>query len=283
LLDNTASFVKVAEILGKFTASASYEIPRGADVCLRVDVPAPWLAAGSTIEVELPRNLTCARCSGGGCSACNNAGAITLRGKLELPEVVQVALPMQRTSSGGQLATPADDATGEPQSQPEPDSQPPSARPIVIRIPECGGLPDATNGAIVRGWLLLEVGVSDVPSSNVRLLDADEDPLSSAKLLRAEVRPSGKAQATLVTVSCSIRPSRHGDDGGSPPSSRVARVGSTLPPIVEQSREADEQGGALEVSAKAATAPGPTKDKASWVYVGIVIVAAIGLMALLFL
>lgn len=168
----------MAEILGKVTGTI--EVPRGADVSLRIAVPRLWLVEGRSIEVELPRNLTCANCQGGGCGKCSNSGAITLRGRGELPEMIQVALPEQcrvdvaKTTPVSELA-------------------PRVARAVTIRIPECGGLPESGSGTNVRGWLLLDVAVAADASTNVRLLD-DEDPLSSSKMLHAEVRRESSAE-----------------------------------------------------------------------------------------
>lgn len=194
-----------------------------------------------------------------------------------MPEVVQVSLPMQRSPSGHASTVAALD---ESLSEAAPESQPKSARPIVIRIPECGGLPDAASGEIIRGWLLLEVGIADKPSSNVRWLDVDDDPLSSSKLLRAEVRPSGREatgagdSAKLITAARSLRPSRCAPESDAPPSSRVARVGSTVPPTVQRPGDADGSG-AIDAPKSSAKAQGHT-----WVYVAIVVCAAIGVLAL---
>ena len=176
----------MSEILGKVTGSI--EVARGADVSLRITVPRLWLFEGRSIEIELPRNLVCAECSGGGCGRCQNSGAITLRGRDELAEVVQVCLPeqgdtltrlsMQEIASRNGVESKAD-STGKPVAK--------SVRPMTIRIPECGGLPDSGSIAKVRGWLLLHVGIAEQASSNVRLLD-DEEPLSSSKMVRAETK-----------------------------------------------------------------------------------------------
>jgi len=197
----------VAEILGKVTASMVH--PRGADVSLRITVPRLWLHEGRTIEVELPRNLVCANCSGGGCNACGNSGAITLRGRGELPEFIQVSLPEQGRV---EPSSPSNDSLFRDISREPPSSKnhgasrnvsvglspegtvptgadigPISVRPVTIRIPECGGLPDSGSVGTVRGWLLLNVAIAEEPSVNVKLLD-DNDPLSSSRMLRAEVR-----------------------------------------------------------------------------------------------
>ena len=44
----------------------------------RVEVARDWFQSGARLSIELPRNLTCAGCHGGGCDACLRAGAITL-------------------------------------------------------------------------------------------------------------------------------------------------------------------------------------------------------------
>ncbi|MGE5788312.1 MAG: hypothetical protein ACM3ZE_27195, partial [Myxococcales bacterium] len=172
----------MSEILGKVT-TASHEIPRGADVSFRISVPEQWLADGRTIEIELPRNLTCAKCSGGGCSVCGNAGAITLRSRTDLPELVQVVLPL---FSLIEAAMPQARAAGVGASARKGPS-----RPIMIRVPECGGLPDSGAGEITRGLLLLTVEIGAEASSNVRILD--EESIDSSKMLRAVVRTSGKS------------------------------------------------------------------------------------------
>ncbi len=99
----------------------------------RVRVPAEWLDEGAQFELELPRNLTCAACDGGGCDRCERSGAISIRGRKELGELVRVNLPprnpnMEETASG---------------------------RAVVLRIPERGGISD--DPRLPRGFLLLQV------------------------------------------------------------------------------------------------------------------------------
>jgi hypothetical protein len=255
-------------------------------VSLRVAVPAQWLNEGRTIEVELPRNLTCARCGGGGCSACGQSGAITVRGKTELPEVVQVALPLQPVIEDSEPATASDaalDPTVGSRSERVPESQPKSARPVVIRIPECGGLPDGANGVTVRGWLLLEIGIADVPSSNVRWLD-DDDPLSSSKMLRAETRPNDKLAAGDEFRTAAAARSSHAppqaDDGGAPPSSRVHRVGSTVPPDRRVARAVERNQG---LTFRIARRLQMVDAMAQHIYIGIAVLAILAILALIFL
>lgn len=111
----------------------------------RVKVRREWLLKGELVELELPRNLACASCGGGGCDACGRSGAITLRQRDEPPEVVEITLPVR----------PADE---------EPDS-----RGITLRIPEQGGLPER-GSELPRGVLLLTLLPSSEPDSSVRLL-----------------------------------------------------------------------------------------------------------------
>jgi hypothetical protein len=56
--------------------------PRALDECagprarIRIDVPASWLAEGAILHITAPSRLTCARCDGGGCDACDRSGAL---------------------------------------------------------------------------------------------------------------------------------------------------------------------------------------------------------------
>ncbi len=134
------------EVLARVTSRA-VEGPRGPDVLHRVRVPREWLSAGEVIELELPRNLACAACGGGGCDACSRSGAITLRQRDELPEVVEVTLPIR----------PAADATA------------PDGQGLTLRIPEQGGLPEA-GSELPRGMLLLTLVPSEEPDPRVKLV-----------------------------------------------------------------------------------------------------------------
>lgn len=99
-----------------------------------------WLAEGAAIEFELPRNLSCAACDGGGCDACGRSGAVTLRGRGEPAEVVQLTLPS---------------STSEPSSS------------LVLRIPEHGGLP-VSGSVLPRGMLLLSIIAAEIADVSVR-------------------------------------------------------------------------------------------------------------------
>lgn len=145
------------EVLARVTSRA-VEGPRGPDVLHRVRVRRDWLTAGEVVELELPRNLACAGCGGGGCDTCGRSGAITLRKRSEPAEVVEITLPARRSD------------------------ELPESHGLTLRIPEQGGLPEA-GSELPRGLLLLTV----VPSS-------ESDP--SVKLLRGV--PSKRPPASIV-------------------------------------------------------------------------------------
>ena len=118
------------------------DVPRGPDVVHRIRVPHAWLEAGEVVELELPRNLACAACEGGGCDVCERAGAVALRGRREPPELLTVTLPRRKGEAGGG---------------------------VMIRIPEQGGLP-AEGSGLPRGLLLLRVELGEVPDAGVSLV-----------------------------------------------------------------------------------------------------------------
>jgi hypothetical protein len=103
----------------------------------KIRIPAAWLNDGATLELDLPRNLACAACSGGGCDACKRSGAVTLRGRREPVEIVRVTLPKRGDSA--ELSA--------------------SERGIVLRIPERGGTADIEG--MPRGVLMLTVIATD--------------------------------------------------------------------------------------------------------------------------
>jgi hypothetical protein len=98
-----------------------------------------WLVEGSVIELELPRHLTCRACEGGGCDKCERSGAVTLRGRGEPPDLVEVTLPARMREDS-----------------------------FVIRIPERGGLASEQSG-LPRGQLFLRIepAVGSDPSASV--------------------------------------------------------------------------------------------------------------------
>lgn len=112
----------------------------------RVKVRREWLTDGEVIELELPRNLSCATCGGGGCDTCGRSGAITLRQRDEPPEVVEVTLPVRSGS----------------------DTEPLDGPGVTLRIPEQGGLPEP-GSELPRGTLLLTVVPSETPDPRVYL------------------------------------------------------------------------------------------------------------------
>jgi len=113
--------------------------PRGPDASHRIRVPRAWIVEGSVIELELPRHLSCRTCEGGGCDVCERSGAVTLRGRGEPPDLVEVTLPAR-----------------------------PESELFVIRIPERGGLASKESG-LPRGQLFLRIEASDGsdPSASV--------------------------------------------------------------------------------------------------------------------
>ncbi|MGC4064211.1 MAG: hypothetical protein QM784_06120 [Polyangiaceae bacterium] len=242
----------MVEVLGR--VKGVIETLRGADVSLRVAVPWQWLSEGRTIEVELPRNLVCANCAGGGCSVCGNSGAISVRGRGELPEIIQVYLPEQRRAEPSRPVGdgPLSSAAPSPGSGREHEMEngaegsiapPPSVRPVTIRIPECGGLPEPGSGAKVRGCLLLHVTIADEPSSNLRLAD-DEEPLSSSKMLRAEVKPEpedDQEPKSSLTERRAPQKSVHSARPLSSSSARVAKIPSVRTSVIDS----DETNAAL--------------------------------------
>ena len=128
----------MAGVLGR-VVQAELDSPRGPDASHRLKVPKEWLEQGAVIEFELPRHLTCKACEGGGCDVCERSGAVTLRGRGEPPDLVEVNLP----------------------SRPHDES-------FMIRIPGRGGLAKPESG-LPRGQLFLRVEPSDAsdPSASV--------------------------------------------------------------------------------------------------------------------
>jgi hypothetical protein len=148
---------------------------RGPDVLHRVGVPGAWLEAATTLEVELPRHLTCARCEGGGCDVCERSGAVTLRERDEPPERVTVTLP----AAGGETD-------------------------LVLRIPEAGGFPppDRNYG---RGHLLLRVSRAESASPGVVRVGDEEraltiSPAERRRLMQRSVLVAVGLTAVFVVI-----------------------------------------------------------------------------------
>jgi hypothetical protein len=117
------------------------EGPRGADIRVRIEVPAGWLIGGFRVEVLLPRLAVCASCDAGGCDLCERGGAVATRGRGEPGEVIEVELPAR--SEGA-----------------------------TLRLRGRGG-PGREEG-IERGLLLLEVRPGGAVSDGVTLVTAPE-------------------------------------------------------------------------------------------------------------
>jgi hypothetical protein len=73
--------------LAKVAAPEELSSLEGAIARARVEVPQSW--AGSLIEVDVPRRLSCGACDGGGCDRCQRSGAI----KLDSVGALSVRLP----------------------------------------------------------------------------------------------------------------------------------------------------------------------------------------------
>jgi hypothetical protein len=169
----------VAEVLAKVT-TRTLNVPRGPDVIHRIRVPRTWLETGEVVvEFELPRNVTCAACDGGGCDACERSGAITLRGRQDLAEILSVTLPVSK-----------------------PDRKLSS---LVIRIPEQGGLARENGESLPRGLLLLRVEPAEVADPGVFRVVPSARPLSqrvmqSLHSLRIPESPRGRARWFTVVA-----------------------------------------------------------------------------------
>lgn len=165
----------MSEVLARVT-TRTLDVPRGPDVVHRIRVPRAWLESGEVVELELPRNLSCAACNGGGCDQCERSGAITLRGREELPEILHVTLPAR---------------------QPELDG---GTRGVVIRIPEQGGLPPANDQLLPRGLLLLRVEPAEVADPGVSRIVPPAAKSLRAPLSLRSLKPSPNQARVLVLV-----------------------------------------------------------------------------------
>jgi hypothetical protein len=137
-----------SKILGKITAST--DRPRGPDVEYRLSVPEDWIERGVTLELEMPRNLTCAACKGGGCDLCDRSGAVSLRGRKDPAELVEITMPRR-------------------------DPAEPEAMTFTLRLPARGGLPPEGT-ELPRGNLLLAIRPGPVPERGVKRLAAPSIP-----------------------------------------------------------------------------------------------------------
>lgn len=165
----------MSEVLARVTSRA-IEGPRGPDVLHRVKVRREWLTVGEVVELELPRNLACAGCGGGGCDACGRSGAITLRKRSEPSEVVEVTLPAR------------------------PETELPDSRGLTLRIPEQGGLPEP-GSELPRGLLLLTVVPSTESDPSVKLLRGVPSKRPPASIVDSDEMPSLRPEATSARPS----------------------------------------------------------------------------------
>jgi hypothetical protein len=140
-----------------------------------VRVPGEWLRAGATVEVELPRNLACAACEGGGCDRCDRSGAVTLRGRGEPAELVELTLP----ETGGLDGSDA----------------------VILRIPDHGGLPKDGTG-LPRGNLLLRVRGAPLADAGVARIRRSHPPGSGTPSVpvMSSVSPSEAAPPWQIIV-----------------------------------------------------------------------------------
>jgi hypothetical protein len=173
------------EVLARVTSRA-VEGPRGPDVLHRVKVKREWLTIGEVIELELPRNLSCAACGGGGCDKCGRSGAITLRRRNEPAEIVEVTLPVRS------------------------QDEVPDSRGITLRIPEQGGLPEA-GSELPRGVLLLTVIPSAEPDPSIKLLRGIPSKRPPASIVDSDemprpitIAPRRPATAAMVIVIVAV-------------------------------------------------------------------------------
>ena len=118
-----------------------------------------WIDRGATIEFEVPRNLTCAECDGGGCDLCARSGALTVRERTDPGEVVKVTLPQ-----------PSAERTD-------------GVRDVILRIPDQGGLPQTED--VPRGLMMLRVSAAQTADASVWLHDRSGSLLPGTKDKRA--------------------------------------------------------------------------------------------------
>lgn len=162
-------------VLGKVTGD--YGQPSGPDALLDIVVDPRWLREARTIEIDLPRHLSCVACAGAGCDICGQSGALTVRERFELPEVLRVTLPKHDLG---------------------PESSPDSERAtLLLRIRGRGGLPKSGSVA-TRGRLLLRLRCKGAISECVREVADDQLSIpysSSREALVVEGVPSSSSTA----------------------------------------------------------------------------------------
>ncbi len=175
-----AKFRAVSEVLARVTTRTlmRHAVPMW---CTAFRVPRAWLESGEVVEFELPRNLSCAACDGGGCDSCERSGRGHLaRAGKSRPRFCRSRCPRANPSRTGE------------------------ARGVVIRIPEQGGLPPEQAQALPRGLLLLRVELADVADAGVSRVVQPEPPESHERLsLRMIPKPS-RQQLRLLAVAVAI-------------------------------------------------------------------------------
>jgi hypothetical protein len=163
----------LSQVIGR-VVTGTYETVRGPDVLHRVAVAREWLLDGRLVELELPRNLTCAACEGGGCDRCGRSGAIALRERGEPVASVQLTLP-RRTSA---------ELTEQPS--------------FVVRVPGHGGR-DSIVSVEARGLLLLKVVVSKKSDPGIHLV-GDDEPAPAESVAKISRRPARAAEVPAASA-----------------------------------------------------------------------------------
>jgi hypothetical protein len=132
-----------------------------------------WLEEGAAIQFQVPRNLTCAACDGGGCDTCGRSGAISLRARGEPGEVLTVTLPRCDASSGN--------------------------AGVVLRIPEQGGFVQQ-GPPLPRGMLLLSVSAGERADAGVSRIRATLAPPQGVGMPSQLPILQGRARVALWVI-----------------------------------------------------------------------------------
>jgi hypothetical protein len=176
-------------------------------VACSIEVPVRWFVVGATLQVSLPRLLSCARCDGGGCDACERRGAFEQQ-LAGIASEVAVVLPRQPAKSCNPVCLRLP-AVGARAVQPE---LPPGHLLLTVlpHAPEPGWAPASNVQALGVGpaWGLREwVGAALVELGALRAeLRAALPPELGFRLLE-RLRHSRRvriwaALAVLVTLLC---------------------------------------------------------------------------------
>lgn len=160
------------QVIGR-VITGTYETVRGPDVLHRIAVQREWLLRGEVVTFELPRNLTCAACEGGGCDRCGRSGAIALRERGEPGEAVVLTLPKR---------TPR-----ELEEQPS----------VILRVPGQGGW-DREHPDEARGHLLLKVVAAAKSDPSVQLVRAKRRSRRTSSFAAPNAAPEAAAAPSSV-------------------------------------------------------------------------------------